>query len=216
VVALSGQGPTFLRHFDSHGQSHAGDTIGQFCHGTNVVIADIRSMEVFLDVVRSVFPAVLMLILAYLMLSSFMENDERRRKSELRRAAQNQALPVRMQAYERLTLLLERIAPNSLLLRVQHGTLNVREYHTLLNLTIRQEFEYNLSQQIYVSADAWQMITTAKNALVSIINQTSSSLDPQAPAVDLAKRILEQTLQMETIPTTAALNFLRNEAYMEF
>jgi hypothetical protein len=86
----------------------------------------------------------------------------------------------------------------------------------LLNLTIRQEFEYNLSQQIYVSADAWQMITTAKNALVSIINQTSSSLDPQAPAVDLAKRILEQTLQMETIPTTAALNFLRNEAYMEF
>jgi hypothetical protein len=176
----------------------------------------LRSMEVFLDVVRSVFPAVLMLILAYLMLTSFMENDERRRKSELRRAAQNQALPVRMQAYERLTLLLERIAPNSLLLRVQHGTLTVREYHTLLNLTIRQEFEYNLSQQIYVSADAWQMITTAKNALVSIINQTSSSLDPQAPAVDLAKRILEQTLQMETIPTTAALNFLRNEAYMEF
>ena len=173
-------------------------------------------MEVFLDVVRSVFPAVLMLILAYLMLTSFMENDERRRKSELRRAAQNQALPVRMQAYERLTLLLERIAPNSLLVRVQPGTLSAREYHTLLNLTIRQEFEYNLSQQIYVSAEAWQMITTAKNALVSIINQTSNSLDPQASAVDLAKRILEQTLQMETIPTTAALNFLRNEAYLEF
>jgi hypothetical protein len=103
-----------------------------------------------------------------------------------------------------------------LLVRVQPGTLSAREYHTLLNLTIRQEFEYNLSQQIYVSAEAWQMITTAKNALVSIINQTSNSLDPQASAVDLAKRILEQTLQMETIPTTAALNFLRNEAYMEF
>ena len=135
-------------------------------------------MEVFLDVVRSVFPAVLMLILAYLMLSSFMENEERKRKGELRRAAQNQALPVRMQAYERLTLLLERIAPNSLLVRVQPGTLTVREYHTLLTQAIRQEFEYNLSQQIYVSADAWQIITTAKNALVSIINQTASTLDP--------------------------------------
>ena len=52
--------------------------------------------------------------------------------------------------------------------------------------------------------------------LVSIINQTANTLDPQASAVELAKRILEQTLQMETIPTTAALNFLRNEAYMEF
>jgi hypothetical protein len=173
-------------------------------------------MEVFLDVVRSVFPAVLMLILAYLMLTSFMENEERKRKGELRRAAQNQALPVRMQAYERLTLLLERIAPNSLLVRVQPATLTVREYHALLTQAIRQEFEYNLSQQIYVSADAWQIITTAKNALVSIINQTASTLDPQAPGVDLAKRILEQTLEMERIPTTAALNFLRNEAYMEF
>ncbi len=173
-------------------------------------------MEVFLDVVRSVFPAVLMLILAYLMLSSFMENEERKRKGELRRAAQNQALPVRMQAYERLTLLLERIAPNSLLVRVQPGTLTVREYHTLLTQAIRQEFEYNLSQQIYVSGDAWQIITTAKNALVSIINQTASTLDPHAAGVDLAKRILEQTLEMDNIPTSAALNFLRNEAYMEF
>jgi hypothetical protein len=94
--------------------------------------------------------------------------------------------------------------------------LTVREYHTLLTQAIRQEFEYNLSQQIYVSADAWQIITTAKNALVSIINQTASTLDPHAAGVDLARRILEQTLEMDNIPTSAALNFLRNEAYMEF
>lgn len=173
-------------------------------------------MEIFLDILRTTFPAILLLILAYLMLTTFLENDERRRQSEIRKASQIQALPVRMQAYERLTLFLERISPNSIFVRVPANQLSVKEYLTLMQLTIRNEYEYNLSQQIYISTEAWQMVTTAKNATVSILNQQASTLDPTLPGVELAKRVLEYELGVDSMPTTTALNFLRNEAYMEF
>ena len=78
-------------------------------------------MDIFLDTFRTVFPSILILIVVYLMMSNFLDNEDKRRKSERIRASQRQSLPIRMQAYERLALFLERISPNSLLLRVKAG-----------------------------------------------------------------------------------------------
>jgi len=85
----------------------------------------------------------------------------------------------------------------------------------LLLKAIRDEFEYNLSQQIYVTEEAWRMVVTAKSATVSIINKFASAVDPKAPAVELSKKILEGTMEMNVFPTRSAINYLKQEIQRE-
>lgn len=173
-------------------------------------------MEIFLEILKYTFPALLMLLLTYLMLSNFNENDENRRRYYLRRDAQKQALPIRLQAFERLTLFMERITPNSLLVRIPSKGLTAKEYQSLLLKTIRNEFEYNLSQQVYVSEESWKMIVTAKSATVSIINRVAAEMEDDANGVELSKKILEYSMNLESFPTRNAIHFLKSEAYHEF
>ena len=148
-------------------------------------------MDIFLDTFRTVFPSILILIVVYLMMSNFLDNEDKRRKSERISASQRQSLPIRMQAYERLALFLERISPNSLLLRVKAGKLTNQEYLLLLQQNIRNEFEHNLSQQIYVSDRMWEMVVASKSTMTSIVNTVSADLSPEASGADLSKAILK-------------------------
>ncbi len=172
-------------------------------------------MEIFLEILKYTFPALLMLLLTYLILSNFAENEEKRRNYELRKNNQKNAFPIRLQAFERLALFLERITPSSILVRIPAKNLNAKEYQTLLLKAIRDEFEYNLSQQIYVSEETWRMVVTAKSATVSIINKFASAVDPNAPGVELSKKILEGTMEMSIFPTRSAINYLKQEIQRE-
>jgi len=179
-------------------------------------MGDICGMDVFYDTIRTIFPSILILIVVYLMMSSFLDNEDKRRRNERMAAFQKQALPIRMQAYERLALLLERISPNSLLLRVKAGKLSKSEYLILLQQAIRSEFEHNLSQQVYVSEHVWEMVVTAKSAMVSMMNTVAADLDPEATGADLSKAILTRTMEMGSLPTRTALSVLRREMAQEF
>ena len=173
-------------------------------------------MEVFLEILKFTFPALLMLLLTYLLLSSFVDNEEKRRNYELRKLNQKNALPMRLQSYERLSLFLERITPSSLLVRTSSKGLTVKEYQSVLLKTIRDEFEYNLSQQIYVSEEAWRLVVTAKSATVSIISKYASAVPADDPGVELSKKILESSMEMSTFPTRLAINYLKKEIQKEF
>ena len=122
---------------------------------------------------------------------------------------------MRLQAYERISLFLERITPNSLLVRVPAKNLTAQEYQALLLKSIRDEYEYNLSQQIYISEEAWKLVVTAKSATVSIINKISSEVDPKAKGIELSKRLLEHTMDIGTFPTRSAIHFIKNEVHQE-
>ena len=173
-------------------------------------------MEVFLEILKYTFPALLMLLLTYLMLSNFLDNEENRRVFLLKKEVRKSAMPIRLQAYERITLFLERITPNSMLIRVPANKLNCFEYQSLLLLTIRTEFEHNLSQQVYISEEAWRLVVTAKSATVSIINKIAGELGPEASGIELSKKILEHTMEIGTFPTKSAIHFLKTEVRHEF
>ena len=173
-------------------------------------------MDIFLDTFRTVFPSILILIVVYLMMSNFLDNEDKRRKSERIRASQRQSLPIRMQAYERLALFLERISPNSLLLRVKAGKLTNQEYLLLLQQNIRNEFEHNLSQQIYVSDIMLEIVVASKSTMTSIVNTVSADLSPEASGADLSKAILKACMKMENLPSKSALSYLRQEVIEEF
>jgi len=103
--------------------------------------------------------------------------------------------PLQLQAYERLILLAERISLPNLINRVNQPGLGVKEMQSILTQSIRQEFDYNITQQIYVSAEAWQAVQNLKDQNLLIINQVASFMPAEANGTDLNKSILEMLMQ---------------------
>ncbi len=173
-------------------------------------------MEIFLEILKYALPSIFLLILCYMMLANFMENEEKRRSYFLKKETQKSALPVRFQAYERVTLFLERITPDRLLPRLSSKGMNVKQYHNLLVNTIRVEFEHNLSQQIYISEEAWRLVVAAKSSTVGLINSIAQGLDQEAEGIELSKKILNRAMEMESFPTKKALVYLKSEVKRDF
>ncbi len=120
-------------------------------------------------------------------------------------------LPLRLQAYERFVMFLERIHPSNLLMRLNNPELTSVQLQTLLARTIREEFEYNLSQQLYISGHSWELIKNAKEEMVAMINKASTKAGDQARAGDLVKAILELMVEKGKLPTELALEEIRKE-----
>ncbi|MGG9972643.1 hypothetical protein ACQ33O_12690 [Ferruginibacter sp. SUN002] len=100
---------------------------------------------------------------------------------------------LRLQAYERLSLLADRITLKNLVSRTHSTGYTVEELKAGLTETIRQEYEHNITQQIYVNPEVWKAVTNLKEQNIYIINQLATAIPPQAPAVELSKLILEYT-----------------------
>lgn len=121
-------------------------------------------------------------------------------------------LPLQLQAYERLVLLVERINLQNLIGRIFQPGLTAVDMQVGLVQTIKAEFEHNIAQQIYVSPMAWEAVKTLKEQTITIINQVASQLPPDATAMDLNKQILEIFLQAETSPSELTSQILNAEA----
>lgn len=147
----------------------------------------------------------------YMLVKNMFDRDYRIKLIDAKRALQKEALPLRLQAYERMTLFLERISPNNLLYRVQTTGMKVRDLQTELLSNVRSEYEHNITQQIYLSAEAWQTVKSAKEDMIKIINVASGEIDSNANAIELSKRIFEVMMREENIPTQKAIDFLKME-----
>lgn len=121
--------------------------------------------------------------------------------------------PLRLQAYERLVLLAERIALPNLIARVSQPGLTARDMQFLLIESIKQEYEYNASQQIYVSETAWDAVRSLRDQTLLMINSIAKSLSPDATATELNKRLMEAMMQEEKAAIhTYVTNTLNAEA----
>ncbi|MFP9113741.1 hypothetical protein ACLI1A_07345 [Flavobacterium sp. RHBU_3] len=163
----------------------------------------------FLELLFTAIPAVVVGVVAYYLFQSFFQNEDRRRRYALHRDAQKHALPLRLQAYERLTLLLERIDPTRLLIRLTPQSNDKTEYENYIIAQIELEYEHNLTQQVYVSAECWNVITTAKNATIQTIRKTNMS-----PRIDSANKLREELLSDlfdKQSPSSIALAHLKLE-----
>lgn len=163
----------------------------------------------FLELLFAALPAVVVGVVAYYLFQSFFQNEDRRRRYALHRDAQKHALPLRLQAYERLTLLLERIDPTRLLIRLTPQSNDKTEYENYIIAQIELEYEHNLTQQVYVSAECWNVITTAKNATIQTIRKTNMS-----PRIDSANKLREELLSdlfEKQSPSSIALAHLKLE-----
>lgn len=162
-----------------------------------------------LDLFVMLLPAIIVGVIAFYFLSSFMKNEERRRRFITVRESQGKTLPTRMASYERMTLFLERIKPNNLVVRTQPGSMNKQQYEQLLIAAVDQEFEHNIAQQIYVSEECWNIIRAAKNTTIQQIRQVAMS-EKIHDAEALRKAIVNELMDKRA-PSSTALSFLRAE-----
>lgn len=168
-------------------------------------------MSDILEILKYTIPAIIVLIATVLIVKQIVKNDQNRRNFELITKNQQVVTPVRLQAYERLTLLLERLSPESLIMRISKPNMTAKQLHTELLNTIRSEFDHNVSQQIYVTPQVWEVIKNARSKIIQLINSAASRVKPDAPAINLSKLILEDLMNLDKSPTSLALEALKSE-----
>ena len=154
-------------------------------------------------------PALITGLIAYYFFKEHPKNEDGRRRFLLQKDLQVTAMPLRLQAYERMALFLERITPSKLLIRVRPINSDKDTYESLLIQTIDQEFEHNLSQQIYLSDECWNIITAAKNATIQLIRK-ASLLEKTDSANKLREVVLTEMMEKRA-PSDAALSYIKQE-----
>ncbi len=171
-------------------------------------------MSEILEILKYTLPAIIVLIATIFIVKQIVKNDQSRRNYEIVSKNQQLITPIRLQAYERLALLLERISPESLIMRVSKPNMTAKQLQSELLSTIRSEFDHNVSQQIYVTPQVWEIIKNSRAKLTQLINSAASRVKPDAPAINLSKLILEDLMNQEKSPMSIALEALKNEVKM--
>lgn len=171
-------------------------------------------MTVLIYILGTFLVALIVFLTSFFSVRMFIQNDERKRLLELKEHNKSVIAPIRLQAYERMAMFLERIEPNQLILRLNDGNTNNAGLRLLLIATIRSEFEHNLSQQIYLSSAVWDKICNAKEETIRIINVSSGKLAPEATGIELVTTIIEETAGVS--PVAAAMEALKEEIRLVF
>ena len=154
-------------------------------------------------------PAIVVGLVAYYFFKGHTANEEGRRRYLIQKEAQNKILPMRLQSYERITLFLERLDPNKLLIRVKPFSEEISKYEELLIKNIEEEFDHNLTQQIYVSQECWNLVNAAKNATIHIIRQ--GAMHQKDGTADTMREYLLHNFMEDITPSQKALVFVRKE-----
>jgi hypothetical protein len=172
---------------------------------------NVNLLPFLLDIVKYTLAGTGVVWIAFYLLKPYLDRDERIQLLEFRKTISNQTLPLRLQAYERLVLFVERVNPANMLLRLNATAYNANELHSLIVDELRNEFQHNITQQIYVSSRAWAVIKHVKDDTLGIANNAFKSLPATASGLDLSKSILGYLSQLEDNPYEVGANMMRKD-----
>ncbi len=168
-------------------------------------------MENVYDILKITIPALIVFFTAWILIRNMIKNSEDKRRYELMLHNSRTITPIKLQAYERIVLFLERISLESLIVRVSTSDMSASQLHSALLTTIRSEFEHNLSQQIYMSQQAWEVVRNARSNMIKLINSEFEKLPANSNAMSLSKQLLEKIMELEQEPTRAAIDYVKAE-----
>lgn len=168
--------------------------------------------DTWIDLLKYVVPAIVVALTAYIVMKNFLDKEITNSKINLKLGNAKIITPIRLQAYERLVLFLERISPESLFVRTFEAGMTIERLHKSLLKMIRSEFEHNLSQQVYVSQDAWEAIVAAKESVLRLINTAVSSPKVKEGGIqEFSIIVIDAYNSVDNNPTVNAIEILKNE-----
>lgn len=168
-------------------------------------------MESFLDILKYTIPAFIVFLTTYFVMKKFMDVEYRKQLLTVRKESQKTITPLRLQAYERVVLFLERIAPEKLVLRVHKPGMSAKLLKADLLRTINDEFNHNLTQQIYISSSSWETIRKSKDEIIKVITIAGSQMTDASTGAHLGQKIFEIMSKLDKSPTQMAILVLKNE-----
>ncbi len=164
-------------------------------------------MEFLLDIIKSIAPAIVVFVTVYYMLQQYLAQERFKMNSTQFQNNKEQILPLRLQAYERLSLFLERARVTNLILRFPKGEMNYSQWISTLMLAIQQEYEHNMVQQIYVSDPLWNIISLTKDEIFQSLNEIAH-LYEQNPEDSIA---IQKSIEHSQQYITTALSAIKQE-----
>lgn len=164
-----------------------------------------------MEVLKYTIPALLVLLATCLVLWKMLQEDREKRAFELKRKSQKEITPIRLRGYERLSLLLERTTPEALLRDLDVQNLTAQQISSLLMQKLRLEFDHNLSQQIYVSDEAWEAINNAREQMVMFLSTMARQFPPETNGLEVAKLMLTAYAENGETPHQKAMKILKDE-----
>ena len=163
------------------------------------------------DVLILLIPLAGMLLITYLLLQHFFNKQLKESEKELINQKAKSYLPLKIQAYERAILFLERIDPNNLIIRIHQPTMNASKLHLEILKQIREEYNHNMSQQIYISPKSWAELIKGKEETIQIANTAFGQLKNDANAIELSTKIFEIIAKLPHNPAAQARKLIIRE-----
>lgn len=169
-------------------------------------------VSAILEILKYTLPALVVFLTAYFLLTKYMQREATTKMLELKMKRDKEIVMLRLQAYERLSLFLERINFAQVIQRVRTPDMLSNELQYAMVKNIREEFEHNLSQQVYVSSDAWRLIVQAKEEMMKTVNLIGSNMPSESSAGQLINALFTGIQNSNAaLPTETALEFLKAE-----
>ncbi len=167
--------------------------------------------SILLPILLPIISAGGVLWMAIIFLKKNTEKDILASQAALKKERQKHFLPMRVDAYQRSALLMERIHPNSLIMRLHNPGLPAMKFQAELLQAIRDEYNHNVSQQLFVSPQAWEMVKNSKEETIKIINLAGQHMQATSLSTDLAAKVFEIVAEVGKLPTEITVEYLRKE-----
>lgn len=175
-------------------------------------------MNEFLEIIKLAIPSILVFGIVYFMLKQFLNRELsinsqqlKIQQEEFKLQAKKDFIPLKNQAYERSILYLERIDPNNLIMRIHKPYMNANQLHSSLLNAIREEYNHNMVQQLYITPKSWDKLKQAKEETVKIVNMAKNEMKEASTGIELSSVIFEILAKLDKIPTTTAIDYIKTE-----
>ncbi|MCO5950436.1 hypothetical protein [Mucilaginibacter flavidus] len=165
----------------------------------------------FLDILKYTIAGLGIVWIAFYLIKPYLDRDEKIQLLEFKKTISQQTLPLRLQAYERLVLFIERVNPANMLVRLNASGYSAHELYSIIIEEIRNEYQHNITQQIYVSSRAWGVVKHVRENTLGIINNAAKGMPEAATGLELAKMILAIIAELEDNPYEVGASMLRKD-----
>ena len=169
-------------------------------------------MQTILEIIKYTLPGLIVFAAVYYILRQYLSSQYELKRLEIKSNYTHQAIPIKLQAYERLLLFCDRISIPSLLLRLKSKEMNADQLKTAMIISVQKEYEHNMAQQLYTSHKLWEILTLVKNDIISIISDAGSSVGPQASSQDLSAALMNQLRTQKKSPEHVGIQAIKEEA----
>lgn len=168
-------------------------------------------MELFIFLGILITVSATLVYIVYLFLKKQGEKELIYFQGELKKQRQEYFLPTRLEAYQRVILLMERIHPNSFVMRLHNPGMPARALQMEFIKSIREEYDHNVAQQLFISPEGWKMIKNSKEDVIKLINAAGEQMSSTSTGLELSSKIFEMLTQLKQLPSEVTVEFLKKE-----